>query len=118
MRAAVVFVSLLGLPRAFGLQTHGTSLVMAAPGPRATCSRRRFGVGLVLSGLTFGPALAARAGEKGAPGAVVGTWSLTQTGVKEPSGGVLTFQRSGEATYLASGSTFQSVREPTAASED
>ena len=63
-------------------------------------------MGLVL----LGPALSARAADKAAPGAVVGTWTLTQTGIKEPLSGDLTFEKSGDATYKASSDTFQSVR--------
>jgi hypothetical protein len=112
MRAATVYGLLLGLPYAFGLQTHGSSLTMSAPRPQAggiMGSRRSFGMGLVL----LGPSLSARAADKAAPGAVVGTWTLTQSGIKQPSGGELSFEKSGDATYKASSDTFQSVRNNT-----
>lgn len=63
-------------------------------------------MGLVL----LGPAISARAADKAAPGGVVGTWALTQTGIKEPLSGDLTFEKSGDATFKASSDTFQSVR--------
>lgn len=109
---SVIFIALLALPPTLGLHSRSSVKLFSAPGPKVLMSfdRRRFGA-VVVSGLACGVArpLSAHASNKGAPGGVVGTWKLTQSGLEEPLGGDLTFERTGEASYFASGKTFPSA---------
>ena len=117
MRHSVVIASLITSAHAYGAWTPASRSTGDSPRTHAG-SRRYFLGGASAAATAFalplaGAPLAASAARDsaGAPGGVLGSWVLKQTGVPEPAEGTLAFEKSGEATFKASagGDTFPSV---------